>query len=332
MPQVSQVRSSQKRKSTYDLWFWLKLLVTGLVISYLYHVFSTYNKDLSSILTTYTTLKEPEQRLWLFVALLLVPANWALESRKWQLLANKALQLRFSEAFKSTLIGLAVGVAVPAQLGDTLGRVGSLASDNRIRAVGAAVVSNGIQFYVSLLAACLGWWFMAPVLLMLTPLKWSVLGFGIALLSLGFILALLRKRLHPQRKPLRYLGKYAESLDVIRLYRGRELLTALCLGIARYALFSCQYVLVLYQFSLGLSLSELLGGVVFVLSVKTFLPALTVFSDLGVREVSAVYYFTKLGATPDKIMAATLLIWCINILLPLVVGAWFLWQKKWRFN
>ncbi len=63
----------------------------------------------------------------------------------------------FYDALRGILTGLAVGVAVPAQLGDTLGRVAALKSDRRLEAIGAAIISNGIQFYVSVLAGACGW-------------------------------------------------------------------------------------------------------------------------------------------------------------------------------
>ncbi len=50
-------------------------------------------------------------------------ANWALEARKWQLLARPIVTLGYWQAYRGVLSGLALGLVTPHGLGDYLGRI-----------------------------------------------------------------------------------------------------------------------------------------------------------------------------------------------------------------
>src|SRR5215217_7027317 len=102
--------SSPKEKRSWRNLFWLgKLVVTLLIMSYIYNTFQTEQKgvaDIGDVLeSVFSTIHIPV----FLLMLVLVPINWALESLKWQKLANKVVAINFWSAFRGTLTGLAVG-------------------------------------------------------------------------------------------------------------------------------------------------------------------------------------------------------------------------------
>ena len=248
----------------------------------------------------------------LVLLLAMVPLNWALESWKWKLLAQKAVPITFREAFRTTLTGLAVGVAIPAQLGDTLGRVTSLKSEHRLKTLGAALVSNGIQFYVSVLGGALSWFVVSPSLPIPSALWWTITCLLPTLLLLGIVAGLFRNRLPTLNSKRQWVQNLRENLAVIGRYSHRELLLALFWGFARYLVFVAQFALALSLFDLAIPASSLLACVGLILLTKTLVPVINAIGDLGVREFTALYVFSPFHLPAEHVVAATFFIWLIN--------------------
>jgi uncharacterized membrane protein YbhN (UPF0104 family) len=266
----------------------------------------------------------------ILLVLFLVPVNWALESLKWQRLARKVVPVTFRDAFRGTLTGLAIGVAAPAQLGDTIGRVASLRSDDRLKAIGAAVVSNGIQFYVSIACGGLGLMRVGSRL-GLDGLSRSMLHIiMVALALLGLLVVLFRKPLTHWKTDKVFLAKLLSYFRIIGQYSAADLLVATSYGLLRYAVFLSQFVLVLSLFDFGLSLSELSACAALIFLAKTLIPAINVLGDLGLREFTALFVFKQYHLPAEEIIAATFLVWIINVLGPILVGIFLIWKYKWK--
>ena len=292
---------------------------------YVYQMVFVGPNNLYTLGEVIQTLTQRKGISWLLGALFLMLGNWLLESVKWFYLARKAVSLSLPEAIRSTLIGLSLGVTVPAQLGDTLGRVSALSATDRLHALGAAVVSNGLQFYVSLLAATCAWWPISRLIGLPGLLRIMMLIVLVGCIGAGAFFFSQRQKLH--LPPL--FASFTPYFSVIKGYSSSELGIAFLVALARYGFFCAQYFFIFNLFDIPIDLFHTLLGIVFVLSVKTFVPALTVISDLGVREVSSLFFFSKLGVDTSAILVASLLIWSFNVLVPLLTGAILFWQKKW---
>ena len=303
-----------------------------LIVSYVVRFFQKSESDLSGVLPLLKSCFTATNAFPLVTLFFLVPLNWALESLKWQFLARRAIPLTYTEAFRSTLTGLAVGVAFPAQLGDTVGRITSLRSKRRLRTLGAALVSNGIQFYVSILGGAVCWFWRGESLGFSQEITWVISGLLLFILAGGLVLEIFRQRLLDWRSNRSWAQKMKKNLMVIQRYSYRELITALSIGLARYLVFVTQYALALSLFDLPISLLNILSGVGLIYLVKTILPAINAIGDLGIRQFTALYIFAPYHLASEKIIAATFLIWLINILVPLLVGVYFIWKFKWSIK
>ncbi|HEV7349473.1 lysylphosphatidylglycerol synthase domain-containing protein [Telluribacter sp.] len=329
MVQDKQLPLSNETTVRRKLWWLLKILVTGLIISYIISTLQQEQKGFQAIGTVLAGVFVAQNGTLLLLMLLMVPLNWALESLKWQRLAQKVVPITFGEAFRSTLTGLAVGVAVPAQLGDTLGRVASLKSGNRLLTIGAALVSNGIQFYVSLAVGLVSWLLVGSTVSVSSTIRGTITGGLLFLVMLGPVVACYRASLTQWNSTNSFLKKISPYFQVISQYETRDLLTALLYGMLRYGVFMVQFVLALSLFDFRLSLLELSACVGLILLAKTLIPAVNLFGDLGLREFTALYLFSHYGLPSEQVISATLLVWAINILGPLLVGIVLVWQHKW---
>jgi hypothetical protein len=322
--------SSPKEKRNLQNLLWLgKLIVTLLILSYIYKTFVNEQKGISDIGEVFRNILITDHLPVLVLMLLLVPVNWALESLKWQQLANKVVTISFREAFRGTLTGLAFGVAAPAQLGDTIGRVAALKSDRRLEAIGAAVVSNGIQFYISVAAGAVGWVHLHQKLNLNAQSKQIVNALLATVVILGLVTVWFRKPLtdwHPKRAIFLKVHAY---LRIIGNYSAWDLALSTTYGALRYGVFLSQFVLALSLFDFKVPVLELASAVSLIFLAKTLIPAVNVLGDLGLREFTALLVFEQYNLPAEEIIAATFLVWILNVLGPILIGIFLIWKYKW---
>jgi len=323
--------SPPKPKSNQANLLWLiKLVVTVLVLSYIYRTFRNEQKGVGDVGEVIAEIWSGKHAPALLIMLVLMPFNWALESLKWQTLIRRIIPISFREAMRGTLTGLAVGVAVPAQLGDTLGRVAALKSDRRLEAIGAAVISNGIQFYVSVLAGACGWLYLKNYLDFPANAKIALDVLLAVVVILGPASLTFRDRIgnwHPDRK---FWQKVKEYFNVIGGYTPAELATATAYGLLRYLVFLSQFVFALSLFDFPIGIVQLASCVTLIFLAKTLIPAINVLGDLGLREFTALLVFAPFHLPAEQIIAATFLIWILNVLGPILIGIYLIWKYKWR--
>ena len=261
----------------------------------------------------------------------LVPLNWALEALKWQWLTRQVAPLRFAEALGGVLAGLSLGMALPG-LGDTAGRVLSIrgvtagtspdrAAPNRAGAVGAALVSGGMQFYVAVVVGAVAW------AVHLTQLPTRKTTGGTALLALlvvlsgaGVVLNFYRNQFVSWSVRWPKIGSYNAYWAIIGQYSHADMAVTFGLALLRNLVFSTQLYCAFRLYGIGLPPLALAAGVGVIFLVKTVTPAFNWLSDLGVREAAALWVFAPYALPAPLLLTATLTLWLVNILLPVGVG------------
>ncbi len=330
MMQDKELSPLKEKRDWRKLLLFAKVCITLLILGYIYKTFTNEQKGVSDVWDIFKGVLNTEHAPFLVAMLFLVPVNWALESLKWRQLAQKVVPLTFWDAFRGTLTGLAMGVAAPAQLGDTIGRVAALKSDKRLQAIGAALVSNGIQFYVSILGGALGWLYVQHDLQVDLTMRYGLNVLLIFLVIGVWFIMLFRGRLISWNPKHIYLKKMQSYLQIIGAYTKRDLFLATLYGGIRYLVFLTQFVLALYLFDFKLSLTTLSACVALIFLAKTLVPAINVLGDLGLREFTALFVFKQYHLPPEQVITATFLIWIMNVLGPILVGIYLIWKYKWR--
>ncbi|MCY7351248.1 MAG: flippase-like domain-containing protein [Cytophagaceae bacterium] len=267
----------------------------------------------------------------LLLVLALTLLNWSLEALKWQALAAKIQPIHFREAFRGVLAGLSLNFATPASLGDYAGRIWNLKGDRRLENLGAIVLGNGVQFYVSLLGGTLAYgYFLGNVLPDSTAGHWVLLALLLAALVGGVWIAGRREAVPALFNRFSWLRPYGRFFRVMAQYSPREMARILGWATLRYAVFTVQFLLVLDIFGIPLPMADRLCVVSLVFFAKTAIPAFHFLSDLGVREFTALYFFGFYNVAPEAVVSATLTLWFVNILLPVGVGT--VWLLRMRFG
>ncbi len=263
--------------------------------------------------------------LWIYVlwALLLVPVNWALESKKWLMGLNLPV-FTFRKAVKQVLQGQSLGLLTPLGIGDYGGRIIGLKAEERAAGLRATLLSSLAQ---NLVTWTLGFialiWFVSRHRLAIEP---GYLLFVVVVL--GVLLSVYLKFSDGMELIFEKWQKWVQPLTKIsNLVSMRVLILALF----RYAIYLTQYTLVLYAFDVPLSLTELIPLVSLVFFVLSGLPLPGVFSPL-IRVKAAILIFSYEVDSELLIATSALLVWIANVVLPSLAGTYLLLIRKAESN
>lgn len=307
--------------------FWAKLAVFLGLLAYVAYATTRQPFDLNVIRKALSTAQNP--LAWSAMLLLLTPVNWGFEALKWQVLVRRVEPISFWGAYRGVLAGLALGMAIPTGIGDTVGRVLSLQTRHRANSIGAALVSGGMQFYVALVMGTFAWTaHLTQVSARDTPAGRFLVTVLWGLTLLGVVLAFTRKRLVSWSVRWPWAKRVSPYWAVAGQYSGPEMLAAFGAALLRYLTFSGQFLIVMHLYSLALPAPNQLAGVGLVFLVKTITPAFNWLSDLGVREAAALWVFEPYGLPAPVLVASTLTLWLVNILAPVLVGILNVWHLR----
>ena len=308
--------------------FWVKIAVFGSLLGFIGYTLNQQSVDWSTLgnQLQHTNWTSP----YALVLLALLPLNWTLEALKWQWLARRVAPLRFTEALGGVLAGLSLGMALPG-LGDTAGRVLSIrgaaastmtpSAPNRAGAVGAALVSGGMQFYVAIVVGAAAWAVhLAQLPARNTPGGQSLLVLLMVLSLLGVVLNFYRNQFVTWSVRWPKIGRYNAYWAIIGQYSHADMAATFGLALLRNLTFSTQLYCAFRLYGVTLQPMGLAAGVGVIFLVKTVTPAFNWLSDLGVREAAALWVFAPYNLPAPLLLTATLTLWLVNILLPVGVG------------
>ncbi|MGV3585536.1 MAG: lysylphosphatidylglycerol synthase transmembrane domain-containing protein [Adhaeribacter sp.] len=323
-----------RKKNISDLsWLLLKLFILAGTFYYLYQtIIGEGQKPETWFLALLRTLQNG-QGVFIFLALGLITINWGLEARKWQKLAAKVEPLNFWQAYRAVLVGICLGFITPNRMGDYAGRIMELQSQQRLEALGAIFLGRFCQLIITVATGSVGiFYFLASFL---NP------GFGILagvattllLINGGIFLLLFRPGiLLTAAAAIPILNRFMQYVNIIATYSVAEIRHLLWLSFWRYSVFLGQFMLLLYAFGVQVPWYQMALGVSGTFLLKSVVPSVSALADLGMRELSAIYFFSLLGQSSFLVMSASLSLWFINIGIPSLVGLLFIWRLKWKIK
>lgn len=267
-----------------------------------------------------------EQSWKLYIALLLVPVNWGLEARKWQVLLQPVEIISFFNAFKAILAGLAFSMNTPNRIGEYGGRVLYVHEGHRWKAFSLTITGSFSQLIVTLSIGLGGLLFLllnpltaagiADYAIWIRVLFWGSLLVTALLLLVYFRLGQLLKWVEKLPKAQTLLQHIAvvENLPVTILLR------TISLSFSRYIIFVFQYILLLQVFGVeaGVWHSFWLISVLYLILAITPTIAL---AEAGLRGQVSLLLFTLVSANKFGIVGAATAIWFINLVVPALVGS-----------
>ncbi|WP_026462796.1 lysylphosphatidylglycerol synthase domain-containing protein [Adhaeribacter aquaticus] len=267
---------------------------------------------------------------WLIAAAAgLILINWGLEALKWQKLAGKVEAITLLKAFRAVLTGIALGFVTPNRVGDYAGRILELQSQKRLEAVGAVFLGRFCQLLITLTAGSIGvfYFFLREHHLNLNLIAGFVC--SLIVVNASFYLPLFRPAIILNFvSHLPFIKQVAPYISILASYSVAEIKTLLVLSFFRYTVFVAQFMLLLFAFGVEAQPWQMALAVSGTFLLKSIVPSLTALTDLGMRELSALYFFGLLNQANVLVLSASLSLWFLNIGLPSLTGLLFVWGLK----
>lgn len=276
----------------------------------------------------------------LFLVVLLMGVNWSLEALKWRLLIIKSERISFFRSLKGIFTGISVGTFTPNRLGEFLGRSFVLDRSHPWKVFFMTIIGSYSQLLSTILFGSVGMlFFITRYAGISTGINYldvliGFFGFATAILVmlLYFNIDLFDKYLGPyvrKRKPA-----FAAKLAVISSYSFSELLWVLLFSIGRYMVFSIQFYLLFRFFDFAIPFRESVMFTSVIYLVMTIIPSMAL-SEIGVRGSVALFFFAFYTQehSPDinstlSILSASTLLWVINLVIPAILGTFFIYHFK----
>ncbi|MFA4852857.1 MAG: lysylphosphatidylglycerol synthase domain-containing protein [Bacteroidales bacterium] len=315
----------------------IKTTIIVLAFWFIYQrLFVKYNLD--DTLLSFESL--PTQpffiKIVLMVALLMI-LNWSLETWKWRYLIRKIEEVNFIKAFVAVLSGVTVSIFTPNRIGEYAGRVFILEKADRWEGVLITMLGSISQLLITVLAGLISFIFFANEYIDMSGypgyyfygLAFIIIILVVVLLLLFFNVSFLTgfiNRLPGKFRKARHYGK------IFSLYSVKELLYILLLSFARYLVFTTQFFLLLILFGVKMPYNQAFLMISMIYMIVAAFPTFFL-TEIGVRGSAAIYfigmYFEKHDfpvASNINILVATSVLWIVNLAIPALLGAIFVFK------
>jgi hypothetical protein len=308
--------------------YFLGPLVFLLLLYAIYRQTVAQHRWRESLASVTQAIYGPQQwKIWMVILLMFL--NWALEARKWQLVIRPLQPLGFWQCYKATFTGVTMASFTPNRTGDYFGRMLYIEEGKRAGSVPPTILCSFAQTIITLLAGCFGLFFFKFYTRYQAMLNWKIfyLWLNIMLVATVFILLIFLffyfriswfaryvKKIWPTSKLLCYL-------KVLEDFNATKLTHLLSLSLLRYIVFIVQYYLMFSVFGITLSLTETLSGMSVVFLVIAVIPSFTFLSELGVRWEASIQIMELFGASTVSILATSFGIWLVNLIIPALIGS-----------
>jgi uncharacterized membrane protein YciS (DUF1049 family) len=238
--------------------------------------------------------------------------NRFLEIVKWQNLVSSFKIISLGEATKQVLAALTAGIFTPNGVGEYAGKALYFEKSKTKKIVFLNLICNGIQLVLTVVFGTIGLWILGYRLWVL-----FIVGFSVGFLLLTFFTKKIKIKDYSIEKFIEKVNKIPKSIHE------RNIL----LGIGRYITFSHQYYFLFLAFDVHLPYIALMATITTVYFLASSLPSFQ-FLDFAVKGSVAVYFFKILGVNEWIVIFITTLMWFLNVVIPVVIGSYFVLKFK----
>jgi lysylphosphatidylglycerol synthase-like protein len=298
---------------------------SGILIFSLYYIWEKLN-DTQLNYAAFPELFSGSNAFVFTLILALMVVNWSIEAFKWKLLIAPLEEIGFRSSVKAVLAGVTISIFTPNRVGEFAGRVFFLEKADKIKASLMSLAGSFLQLTVTIIAGVLAYYILqnsyydffqmeqfisTNMLLLFILLLFIVIG--------GVVFFLV---INDQRFP--WFKKY---VDLFKMYPKKKLDVIFYLSWVRYIVFSIQYYLVLQLFGISAGITIVFSLISLTFLVTSAIPTFAL-TEITVRAGTAIYFFGTISLNHSAIIASSLFLWIVNLALPALIGAGFVWKMK----
>ncbi|SHM03694.1 hypothetical protein [Flavobacterium xinjiangense] len=246
--------------------------------------------------------------------------NRFFEILKWQNLVGFIHKISLGDATKQVLAALTAGLFTPNGVGEYAGKALFFEKSETKKVIFLNLICNGIQMILTVIFGIFGLLYFNAQYNVITT-KTVMILFGICFLVFGILFSL---------KKLTIKGFSIEKLihkinEIPKPIHQKNIFLAIC----RFLVFSHQYYFLFLAFDVDLSYLTAIATITSVYFLASSLPTFQ-FLDFAIKGSVAVYFFGLLGVNEWIVIFITTLMWFLNVVLPVVIGSYYVLNFKTR--
>lgn len=293
-----------------------KLLIVGGAFYFIYNQLA-HNDKLDWLLFEEKFNKNKSVPGVLFILFLSV-LNRYLEILKWQNLAQVVQKISLKNATQQVLSALTAGIMTPNGIGEYAGKTLYFEKASAKKIVFLNLICNGIQMIWTVIFGIFGLLYFNAIYNVITERTVSILfGLCFSMLLILFFLKKIKIKGYSIETFIHKINEIPKSI-----HRKNSLL-----GLARFLVFSHQYYFLLLAFDVQLPYLLVMATILAVYFLASSLPTFQ-FLDFAVKGSIAVYFFGMLGVNEWITVFVTTLMWFLNVVLPVVIGSYYVLNYK----
>ena len=244
--------------------------------------------------------------------------NRFFEILKWKNLVTALQPISLLDATAQVLGALTAGIFTPNGLGEYAGKALFYEKTKVKKIVFLNLICNGIQMVLTVLFGIFGLlYFNAEFNIITTKTIALLFGFVIVLLLVSFFLKSFTIKGYSLEKLVHKINQIPKSIH------RRNIL----LGLLRYLVFSHQYYFLFLAFEVHLPYLILMSAITSIYFLASSMPSFQ-FLDFAVKGSVAVYFFGLLGVNEWIVVFITALMWFLNVVIPVLLGSYFVLNFK----
>lgn len=263
----------------------------------------------------------------LYLAIALMPLNLGFEAWKWHMLAASAQRISFKQAVLSYIAGISFSLITPNRIGEYPGRILYLKKTNTFRLVSVSILGAIAQMLTLFLYGLAGLIYFnikfPGTMHMLVLAGCFVVTIIVAIVYWRF------ETWMPLIQRIKWLKRYRYHIygKLLNRFTPTEQTRILLVSIVRYATYTAQYLILLLWLKVDVPIGEgfLLCALFF--WVIAVIPSVTLV-ELGERGQVGLYIFHHFSQNTIGILGATVGVWCINLIVPGIIGSILLARTK----
>lgn len=269
------------------------------------------------------------QGLLLFgLVLALIPVNWGIEAYKWKLITAPIQWVSYKTASKSVYSGVCLGNLAPGRATEFVAKIIFFKIENRPKITVLHFVGGMFQLSVTIFAGFFALLFRLQRFQDSQWLLYAAVAGGIVMLAL---LILCIVYINPLLNFIsRKIKKTGPVEDFHYQFSPGLLLKLVGFSGLRYAVFCAQFCFILAVFHIPLN-AEILVSVCLYFLITTLIPMISLL-EAAIRAAIALLVFKDLQVSETALALSSVLIWLVNIILPSVVGYFFLLKQNFNFK
>ena len=285
----------------------------------------TQNNDFESLDfdNILNVLKENSNQI--YIVLVMMFMNWLFEALKWRYMIKKIESVSILRSLRAIFTGITVSTFTPNRIGEYGGRVFCLEEGDRIKGVFITVLCSMAQLLTTIIYGSISLFILFDEILIDISL------FSISLLFVVNFLILISyfkiSNIIKFLSRLNFLKKLERYLEVFSIYSFKDLLITFIFSNIRYFIFSLQFIILLNVFGVDVQFVNALLSVMLIFFFITVTPTITI-AEIGVRGSVAIFVLGLFSSNDIGIISATTTLWLINLILPAIIGSFFVFSLK----